>query len=271
MSEVLTTYNYQDIVTSQRTADFVLGALGIEMDELVGQRVLDLGSGYLQQFAQEVEAAGGEVVSLDPNLPHSDTYVVKQLLNELRPDGVAVLYGELDYDSMMMLKTSIRKGIGNNPDALAYWANYYREMQGWPEDVYGTAVAGLAQALPFRDRSFDRIVATTSVPYGIGHTEIPHMLGECNRILRKGGTAHFWPVVSGGIEEFLDLKQIRELIKTARNKATSKVEQAALGGFGLEITESKDETWQTDMRKAEAILGEVAMRRKYLLLTRKTS
>jgi hypothetical protein len=262
--------DYREIPTSQRSTEFILGALGLSTDELVGETVLDLGSGTSQQLAQDLELVGSKVVSMDPNLPHSDVYVVKNLLNDLSvtPEYDLLVSPDSVYNTTLvqLVEDALETDDFN---LVSIFASEWREMRHWPAHAYGRAVAGKGQALPFKDRCFNRVIATTSVPYGLTVDELPTVLAECNRVLVRGGRAHFWPVVVGGIEDYISLDEIRALIKKARSNSPTSEAKEYLSGFGLEICESSDESWQIGMEAAGLMLGDSKMRTKTLVLTRK--
>ncbi len=266
MSERLGFTDHRNVVTSRRSTEFIFSALGLEIDCLAGETVLDLGSGFNQQLAQDLEKNNVSVVSLDPNLPHNDDYVIRQLFNDLDSDVEGNITEAFDNATPALL----REMIAAQPDFKNVLARLYREIQDWPLLPYGKAVAGKAQSLPFRDKVFDRIIASSSVPYGITAEEIPTMLAETNRVLKRGGKAHFWPVVVGGIEEYISLEEIRGLVKKARNTSSNRSERALLSGFGLEIFENKEEEWQAGMRLVGGLWGYSSQRGKTLVLTRKT-
>jgi len=97
------------------------------------------------------------------------------------------------------------------------------------------------------------------------------MLAETSRILEKGGKAHFWSVVVGGIEAFVSLSEIRALVKRARTESSTKEEKEYLSGFGLEICENDDPSWQSASRELNILLSHAPMRNKTLVLTRKVA
>ncbi len=283
------------ITTSQVSTEMVCMITGVLPEEMIGQLVLDMGSGYRQQFARDIDAIGGTVVSLDPNLPHTDEYVLRKKENDIRGDSIDAErnYG---YDmgqlaitqSYADLKQELRKRgyrgpIDDTPECKEVIAQITREELGWPDQAYGRVVAGVAQMLPFPDRTFDRAIATTSVPFGLTREEIPAMLGEASRVLKRRGTAHFWPIVADtDIYEPITLPEIRDLIKQARKELSAAAkdaetlqerqrlqsEKVALEGFGLEVRT------QAEVRLAYTVLADMlppnmAAQSQSLMLTRK--
>jgi SAM-dependent methyltransferase len=271
MSERASFAHHSEVVTSQRTGAFVMSMFGLTPEQIQGETILDLGSGYQQAFAQHAEKAGATVISLDPNLPHSDEYVVNNMINDGMANGLS---RGLAYDAIQETLPAILRSQGTIPskDPKIYQAQvaaFYRKSQAWPENPYGKAVSGLGQALPFQDRVFDRIVATTSVPYGVSLDVFATILGEANRVLRHGGKAHFWPMVSGGIYEHVSLTEIRDILKKARANAPNKEAKAALSGFGLHTW--VDPEIEKEQRKAEELIGPLGSSVTTLVLTRKTA
>lgn len=225
--------DYREVVSCQRSTKFVMTMLGLTPEMLAGETILDLGSGFRQEFARDAEELGATVISLDPNLPHMDEYVDYNLVNELRIDPLSAMY--FDDELRNFRKEHGLKLPKTEVELIAQRAAYHRQNMDWPEEAYGKAVAGIAQALPFADRSFDRVVAMTSVPYGITRAEIPAMLAEANRVLKRGGKGHFWPTTVGDMTCNLELDEIRQRLKDARRDAVNKVEKQSFNGFGLEF------------------------------------
>jgi SAM-dependent methyltransferase len=58
------------------------------------------------------------------------------------------------------------------------------------------AVAGLAQTLPFKTGTFDKIYSAYAVPHHVPAAERPKAYSEVLRILKLGGTAQFFPLTS---------------------------------------------------------------------------
>jgi SAM-dependent methyltransferase len=130
--------------------------LAFEPSDIVGRRVLDIGSGYHRIFGREAEEIGAsEVISLDPN----------------------ILSGMWDG------RLGPEKVQAHHAQALADVAT-------------GKLVRGLSQEMPFEDRSFDTALALFSVPLylPLHQSERSQTFREILRILKPGGRAFVFPV-----------------------------------------------------------------------------
>ena len=54
-------------------------------------------------------------------------------------------------------------------------------------------IAALAQALPFRDNTFDLIVSHQAIPKFLRREDLVPTIDEITRILKPGGEARLWP------------------------------------------------------------------------------
>lgn len=277
MSEFAAFKSHHDVVISQCDTGFLELVMGFRLEDFAGERILDVGSGYNQQLARDGAELGVQVVSLDPNLPHDDAYLGfvdwKVYNSELRRRA-----GNLDL--------ALREPTTANPETRDYirtrklqkddtpetraakQANYFRTERGVLPGHFNNAAAGIVQALPFADRSFKAVVASSSAPYGIPREDIPIMLAETARVLERGGKGYFWPVVCGSMDQYLSIEDIRNLVSTARRQAETKEERAALKGFGIEIKAT------TLARLAfgglQDMPGELYRQKDVLVLTKKT-
>ena len=76
-------------------------------------------------------------------------------------------------------------------------------------------MAGVSQAMPFKNETFDLIIANYSVPYFLeAEVDINQTLGEILRVLKPVGEARFFPfnANSEDLREFLwkRMKRLRE-------------------------------------------------------------
>lgn len=153
--------NYEMSVQTDRSLAQYEKELGFKIEDLKGKIVLDIGSGYHERFSKEAAKHGAVVVSINPNLK-------KLEFREAAKKGVE-------------LTDPILKRI---VDKLRLWK--------WQEK----SVAAKADELPFRNESFDKVLALFSVPYYSPKTkeEFRKVFDEALRVLKPGGEATFNPL-----------------------------------------------------------------------------
>lgn len=244
--------HHSQVVTGQLSTEAVEHIFGVGREDVTGQLVLDLGSGFRQQLAQDWEAAGATVISVDPNQPYSNQYLLKQVVNRIQTDSMMLetmaglpasglfLSGELGEEFLgnaaaFWKEKGVKLAQKDGPMRTGQIVEYYRYREGIPGETYGKVVAASALNLPFPDGMFDRIIASSSVPYGLPYASIPRMLAEANRVLKPRGEARFNPVAVGDFSNFVDLATIRALIKTARAEARRTVK----GGLEDDATQEQ--------------------------------
>ena len=150
-------FAYTDATRTDRHSGYYEKDLGVDLEQLRGKRVLEVGSGKSPRFAKEAEKHGVELFSMNPEFKVGD--VRKEFLK------------------------------GNSRIA-----NMLDRMQG--KNNRPKAAAALAQELPFRDEIFDQIIGEYSVPYYLPREqkEYDDALSEMVRVLKPGGKAVLYPV-----------------------------------------------------------------------------
>ena len=116
-----------------------------------------------QEFAKEVKEMGlkSKIVSVDPRL------------------------GLSEQEDLSLLKEPDRK---------------QKRLEG-RKNAQPMSVAGISEALPFKENSFDKIYALYSVPYYLKNPqEIQNTLQEMIRTLKSGGTIKAFPVLKEQIK-----------------------------------------------------------------------
>ncbi|KKT82705.1 MAG: hypothetical protein A3B99_01815 [Candidatus Yanofskybacteria bacterium RIFCSPHIGHO2_02_FULL_44_12b] len=147
----------EQIPTSDRGLDKYLLDLGLTREELAGKRILDLGSGT-RRFAKEVEDNG--IVA--------DVFSVDPIFED--PDQ------------------KIEKGADELAGQLAETDR---------PSITKKTVAALGENLPFKDNSFDFILAEYSLPaHAISEKQIDEFFQNSMRSLRVGGELRFCPPVN---------------------------------------------------------------------------
>jgi|GEM_PF-4890996 SAM-dependent methyltransferase len=129
--------------------------LGFKRTELEGQTVLDLGAGPGGRFAKELSAAGvhAQVVSLSPDYANEKN---RQLFERTLPEKLK----------------SLLRPVSEQPGRAA--------------------VAAWAESLPFKNESFERILALFSVSVW-SEGNYKQWLPEIIRVLKSGGEARIGP------------------------------------------------------------------------------
>lgn len=146
--------NPEQIPTSDRGLDKYLLDLNLTKEELVGKRILDLGSGT-RRFAKEVEDNGivAEVFSVDPIFEDPSQKIEK---------GADELASQLAETNRL--------------------------------SVTKKTVAALGENLPFKNDSFDLILAEYSLPvHATSEKQIDEFFHDSIRSLRVGGELRFCP------------------------------------------------------------------------------
>ena len=150
-------YDGTTVVGERGLADY-LNVFDLDESELVGKRVLDVGSGLLMRFAREAKAKGISVVSLNPEF--TDKFVRQEAEQ---------------YDA-----------YGRK---LRFWQKWRNKLP--------PRVVGIAQYLPFTNDSFDVVTGFLSVPLYLPpeKEEIAKAFNEMMRVLKPGGNMNFvyWP------------------------------------------------------------------------------
>jgi len=162
--------NVEASIASERKIQEYMDRLDISEEDLKRwQNILDLGSGTEQEFAKGIK-------TINP----------KARVVSLDPrQGLAE---EIDLESYFPEEKDARLRGRRNPEE--------------------NTVAGLAQELPFKDGSFDAVLALHSVPQYLKEPEINLALGEIVRVLKAGGEARIHPVL-----ESKDLESVNQFLR----------------------------------------------------------
>ena len=132
--------------------------------------ILDLGAGTQQELAREVKGLGlkAKIISTDPRL------------------------GLSEEEDLSLLPKSEKQN----------------RLMGRGKNAQPMSLAGLSEALPFKEGSFDKIYALYSVPYYLKNPqEIQNTLQEMIRALKSGGIIKAFPVLKEQIKivsDYLD-------------------------------------------------------------------
>ncbi|PIT88820.1 MAG: hypothetical protein COU29_00360 [Candidatus Magasanikbacteria bacterium CG10_big_fil_rev_8_21_14_0_10_36_32] len=169
--ECLSNHNKQDFrdacLTKRGLSEYmdIFDITDDEMDD-PNMTMLDLGSGLKQEFARQAKEEGykSKIISVDPRLGLS-----------------------LEEDLSLLSRHSPRE-IGRISERIS-------ARQNLPDN----SLSAIAQALPFKDKSFDRVFALWSVPYYIITTpeEIKIVLKEMLRVVKDGGVIKAHPLPMG--------------------------------------------------------------------------
>jgi|GEM_PF-3766759 len=130
--------------------------LGVRLDELKDQRVLNIGTGKSGIFEREAVKKGAEVIALSPNFAYSGFTG-----HEMRKA----------YELPVHRKVLRLLGMKTKSPCL---------------------VAGVAEDLPLDDGSIDMVVALYSVP--LYSTDTVKTFQEISRVLADGGKAVLYPI-----------------------------------------------------------------------------
>ena len=142
---------WKEVPTTSRSLEQYFFDLNLTADMLEGKKVLDIGSGT-GRFAKELKEAGinAEVISLDP------VFAAPEEKSRIQGDISGKLYRKL------IQETNI------------------------PE-VKKKTVAGVGEELPFRDNTFDLIIANKSLPAYGTKPQIDQFFSEVFRVLKNDG------------------------------------------------------------------------------------
>lgn len=145
--------------------------LGVNPSELVGKRVLNIGSGDTGIYEKDLARRGIDVITMSPYLG-ADTFGAEQM----RGNYTEKIPGKM--------KRFLFKG-----------------------ERFPSAIAGWAEALPIANQAIDEIFALYSVPLYSEKNEYISVLQEIFRVLRSSGKARLYPLSKEMID---DLKPILE-------------------------------------------------------------
>ncbi len=168
---------WKETPTTNRGLEDYLRDLNLTPEMLVGKKILDVGSGT-RRFAKEVKEAGisAEVISIDP------VFVSPEEKSRIQGDSTGKL--------QEMLQNTDVPGVKDK------------------------TVAGVGEALPFRDGIFDLVVADNSLPAYGNKEQIDDFFTEVFRVLKSNGELRFTPsytMFRRGIEYPLD-KDLKTII-----------------------------------------------------------
>jgi hypothetical protein len=145
--------------------------LGVNPSELVGKRVLNIGSGDTGIYEKDLAQKGIDVITMSPYLG-ADNFGAKRMREN---------YTEKISRKM---KRFLFKG-----------------------ERFPSAIAGWAEALPIVDQAIDEVFALYSVPLYSEKNEYTTVLQEIFRVLRDPGKARLYPLSKEMID---DLKPVLE-------------------------------------------------------------
>lgn len=151
---------WKEYAPTARGVDEHVEDLGLNVNDLRGKKILDIGSG-LNQLANELKGEGLDIVSLDP------FYALSR--NERES-----VYERGYEDGPEKLKELLDKLESSNPASQL--------------------VAGRSETLPFADESFDFIISHYGSPFYAENTEqIEFFFLELSRVLKRGGESRIYP------------------------------------------------------------------------------
>lgn len=189
---------WKEVPTTNRGLEEYLQDLKLTPDLLGGKKILDIGSGT-RRFAKELKNAGikAEVISFDPVFAS--------------PEEKSRIQGDVT--------GKLRKLIQEN------------DVSGVREKT----VAGVGEMLPFKDGTFDLVIANNSLPAYGTREQIDRFFEESFRVLKNGGELRYTPsytMFRRGIEYPLDedLKNIVKKLESSNKFAISKM------GVGQDLT-----------------------------------
>lgn len=148
----------EEIPTTDRGLEVYLKELGLSGEMLEGKTILDVGSGT-RKFAKEVKDAGinADVISLDPAYASPET--------------------KFSYDTERGVVVDLKERLQKT------------DVPG----VKDKSLAGVGEALPFKDDTFDLVVADTSLPAYGTNEQIDAFFAEVFRVLKNDGELRFNP------------------------------------------------------------------------------
>lgn len=157
--------------------------------------------------------------------------------------------------TLIALKLNGARGFGLDIDldALRLGRELLRESHPEPVDL----AAGTAEALPFRDGSFDLVIARVALPY----MHIPTALREAARVLAPGGEVWFalHPV---SMFRLSAVRTLRSAVFQCYVVANSVLFHMAGRQFRYPLNRKRTESYQTEqgMRRVLTALGFTAVR-----------
>ena len=140
--------------------------LGIDAQNLHGERVLNIGSGLTGKFEKLLAAKGVDVLTASPYFA-------------ARGVGGETMRSEYNEGTFHSLK---RKFINTD--------------EKWPD-----AIAAWAEDLPLKDESVDLLLALYSVPLYTDKEDYNKLFSELTRVLKEGGTAKLYPISQEMLEK----------------------------------------------------------------------
>ena len=162
-----------------RTLKNHVAALNFEHEEIPENgALLVIGSGVTRRFERELHEARPDILvaSIDPLLR----------------------YGVRERVRLAIQSSASRVAPGI--DSMGYGVEFPYEVLSEHSYYRAGAAAGavavtdsIRQGLPFKKESFDGVVAMHSVPQYSRATEIPYLLEETIRVMKRNTTARFYP------------------------------------------------------------------------------
>jgi len=142
--------------------------LGLEEEDLMGKKILDIGSG-LNQFAEDIKNKNLNIDVISLDLFYSLSQKERERLFKDRHS---------------------EETFPETKEKLDILAEHGRE---------GKLIAGLAEELPFKDESFDMVFSLFAMPaYAESDEQVKKFVSEVQRVLKKGGSARIYPSDYGG-------------------------------------------------------------------------
>jgi ubiquinone/menaquinone biosynthesis C-methylase UbiE len=134
--------------------------LGVPVESLSKQKVLNIGSGRTGLFEKEAKNNGAEVITISP------------------------YFGKTGVDA-----EDVRRAYTHKP-----LKERFRKL--FKEDEAGKIqpIAARAESMPFQDGSFDTVTALYSVPLYLEPAKKISLFSETARVLKEGGEGTFYPI-----------------------------------------------------------------------------
>lgn len=187
-----TTLSPEHIAVTERTFEQYLARLSLSEQDLQGNSILDIGSGFAN-FVEHVNNAGGRAVGVDPvySLFKDDFEDFEKVAERNRMHHMFTYGGQVK-DTPDQTDEEMR----------AAWTQFYNEFKEKAINSKGKYVAGSHQNLPFRNESMDLVVSNNSVTLLSDPLFLYKAMQEVRRVLKPDGEARFGPVPRGlGMEE----------------------------------------------------------------------
>lgn len=206
-----------EVAASRQDPERFFAGFGIKPADFNDQLVLDVGSTFDQHMFHALsQTSTARVISIDPNLPHTEEY-------------------KLYSASASLCSLEAISGYG----AGILQAGFALEEFNWPDAAAGPALAARGQELPFRKSCVDAMFVFSSVVISCESLdEVVMFLGECNKALKPGGRAYIAPLIyfeRCGSESYygidFDIQSVRNALPGIRRRGP--VLRASLSGFGL--------------------------------------